>query len=133
MSPENEKRALAFIRTIANRCMSCLVRSEENCSPCTSRWANSILRDIENESPQSREIDYSLAARMLRIRMILERAQKPLLSSEIQLDGLCYTQLKQWTLKRMMRLGVIGRRLDQKTNNNYRTYRYYIIPKKETT
>lgn len=107
MNPETEKRAIAFIRTVGNRCTACLRRSKENCANCISSWANSILRDIENEKPP--EIDYSLAARVMMITGALQKSNRPLASHEIHLADYCTKQLKYWTLRRMMRWGMIDR------------------------
>ena len=125
-----ENRVVAFVRAIASRCRTCLHRREENCARCDSRIAARLLRDIELDIaiPQK---DYSLFSRMSLIKETLRRAAKPLLSSEIKLDGLCSNQLKQWTLKRMMRIGVIDRRLAFKTRSGYCVYRYFLR-KKET-
>lgn len=127
MIPEVEKRAVAFIRSIGNRCMPCMRRSEENCRDCISRWANSILRDIDNESKPS--MDYSLQARMMMIVDCLGKAGRPLLSSEIDLKQSCTKQLKRWTLVRMVKNGLICRALDPDNPNRYR----YFLPKRKTT
>lgn len=129
MTPEIETRVIAFVRIIANRCSTCLYRREENCSRCDSRTATRLLKDIELDKAVPPK-DYSLFARMQLIAEALGRAAKPLFSSEIDLDGLCSNQLKQWTLKRMMRIGVIGRRLAFKTKSGYCVYRYFL--KQET-
>lgn len=129
MTPEIESRVVAFVRVIANRCKSCLRRMEENCAHCDSRTATRLLKDIELDIAVPPK-DYSLFARMQLIAEALGRADKPLLSSQIDLDGLCSNQLKQWTLKRMMRIGVIGRRLAFRTNSGYCVYRYFL--KQET-
>jgi hypothetical protein len=123
MNQENERRALALIRTVANRCERCLRRSRENCRNCLSAWANSILRDIEAE--KSSGIDYSFGARMLRIINILKKAEKPLLASEIDLSGYCTRQLKRWTLLRMLDRGMLSRRVVRRTGKNV-FYGYFL-------
>ena len=129
MTPEIEQRVVAFVRVIANRCHTCLCRREENCQHCDSRTATRLLKDIELDIAVPPK-DYSLFTRMSLIAESLKRAGKPIFSSEINLDGLCSNQLKQWTLKRMMRIGVIGRRLAFKTRTGYCVYRYFL--KQET-
>ena len=129
MTQEIEQRVVAFVRVIANRCKSCLRRNEENCQHCDSRTATHLLRDIELDIAVPQK-DYSLFTRMSLIADSLKRAGKPIFSSEIDIDGLCSNQLKQWTLKRMMRIGVIGRRLAFKTRTGYCVYRYFL--KQET-
>ena len=90
--------------------------------------------DLRDEYPKGflavPQKDYSLFTRMSLIAESLKRAGKPIFSSEIDIDGLCSNQLKQWTLKRMMRIGVIGRRLAFKTRTGYCVYRYFL--KQET-
>lgn len=129
MTPEIEQRVVAFVRVIANRCYTCLRRREENCQHCDSRTATRLLKDIELDIAVQQK-DYSLFTRMSLIEESLKRAGKPIFSSEIDIDGLCSNQLKQWTLKRMMRIGVIGRRLAFKTRTGYCVYRYFL--KQET-
>ena len=121
MTAAVEKRAIAFIRTIGNRCTSCLRRNEENCRRCISSWANEILHDYESESvPQP---DYSLSARMMMIADALDKAGRPLLSSEIDLKQYCTKQLKRWTLQKMIRLGFVRR---TKTCGTAHLYRYSL-------
>lgn len=123
MTEATEKRAIAFIRTIGNRCTSCLRRSEEHCRNCISSWANTILRDIENEAePQT---DYSLTARMMMIVDALDKAGRPILSSEIDLKNYCTKQLKRWTLQKMTRLGFI-RREKRRGGKFSHLYRYSL-------
>ena len=129
MTPEIEQRVVAFVRVIANRCYTCLRRREENCQHCDSRTATRLLKDIELDIAVPQK-DYSLFTRMSLIAESLKRAGKPIFSSEIDIDGLCSNQRKQWTLKRMMRIGVIGRRLAFKTRTGYCVYRYFL--KQET-
>lgn len=109
MTEAVERRAIAFIRTIGNRCMGCLRRTEENCRNCISRWANSILRDVDGEKRGSDAVDYSFAARVAMIVTALEKAGRPLASRQIDLHGLCSRQLKFWTLLRMTRMGRLRR------------------------
>lgn len=132
MTDEIENRVVAFVRVIANRCCTCLYRREENCSRCDSRTATRLIRDIELDVAVPPK-DCSLFARMARIAEILGRSTKPIRSSEIDLDGLCSNQLKQWTLKRMMRIGVIGRRLVHKTHSGYCVYSYFLKREKQET
>ena len=129
MTQEIEQRVVAFVRVIANRCYTCLRRREENCQHCDSRTATRLLKDIELDIAVPQK-DYSLFTRMSLIAESLKRAGKPIFSSEIDIDELCSNQLKQWTLKRMMRIGVIGRRLAFKTRTGYCVYRYFL--KQET-
>lgn len=128
MTQEIENRIVAFVRIIANRCYACLYRREENCSRCDSRTATRLIRDIELDVAVPPK-DYSLFARMKLIVDGLKRAKRPLLSSEIVLDGICSNQLKQWTLKRLIRLGVVGRRRAFKTRTGYQVYRYFLTTK----
>lgn len=65
------------------------------------------MRDIENE--KAPEIDYSLSARMMMILDCLDKADGPLLSSEIDMKQYCTKQLKRWTLIKLMHMGRIRR------------------------
>ena len=123
-----ENRVVAFVRVIADRCFTCLYRREENCERCDSRTATRLIRDIELDVAVPKK-DYSLFARMKIIVDCLKRANRPIFSSEIVLDGICSNQLKQWTLKRMIRLGVVGRRRAFKTRTGYQVYRYFLTTK----
>lgn len=132
MTPEIESRVVAFVRVIANRCHGCFRRREENCARCDSRTATRLLRDVELDAAVPPK-DYSLFARMQLIAEALGRAGKPLLSSQIDVGGLCSNQLKQWTLKRMMRIGVIGRRPAFRTDRGRCVYRYFLKPETKET
>ena len=132
MTEQTEKRALAFIRTIGNRCTGCMRRSEDNCSRCISRWANEILAEHERETAAANTAsrpDYSLAARMIRITDCLVKAKRPLLATEIDTQNLCSKQLKSWTLRLMVSQGRIAR---EKERPNFGRpgasprYRYYL-------
>lgn len=112
MTQETERRAIAFIRTIANRCTSCLRRNADTCRNCVSSWANEIMTDYERElscESGGPTQDYSLAARMLMVADALRKAGRPLAANEIDMQGCCSKQLKYWTLMRMVRLGFIAR------------------------
>jgi hypothetical protein len=130
MTEETERRAIAFIRTIANRCASCTHRREELCRTCPSRWANEIMCDYEAETkPPS--IDYSVAARKLRILDILRRAGKPLLSSEIDVSDICDNHMKRWTLRRMVECRQIACERYSDPCDRRLSFRYFI-PKTQT-
>lgn len=129
MTREIENRVVAFVRMIANRCKDCLRRIEENCRECDSFIAGRLIKDIEADIAVP-PTDYSLFSRMARIAEILGRINKPIFSSEIDLGVTCSNQLKQWTLKRMMRIGIVGRCLAFKTRSGYCVYRYFL--KQET-
>lgn len=124
MNEHLERRVVAFIRALAMRCRECLRRYPENCERCDLRPVRHLLREIEADRaiPQK---DYSLYTRMALIAELLKHSRKPLLSSEIRLDGLCSNQLKQWTLKRMERMGIVGRELAFTASTGYRVYRYF--------
>lgn len=128
MTDKTEKRMVAFVRTIADRCTRCLRRREENCRLCISRWANEIMSDWERDiaAGSHSQYDYSLSARMMMIIDRLQEAKCPLLASEIDISKYCSKQLKQWTLKRMIRLGYIGRMCDL---DDKPPYRYYLTKK----
>lgn len=129
MTQHTEDRVVAFVRVIAGRCRVCLRRRPENCQRCDSSIANRLMRDIETDRRLPPK-DYSLFTRMALIAEILKnRAPRPLLATEINLEGLCSNQLKNWTLKRMIRNGIVGRHLAFTTDTGYRVYRYFLLKK----
>lgn len=125
MTQSTERRAIAFIRTVASRCNRCLRRSEDNCRNCVSKWANEIMRDIESETRPSAP-DYSLAARKKRIVEILRTAGHPLFAHEIDLSGVCSRWLKQWTFRRMVHLGQLVRLPCQSPGDRRIRFRYAL-------
>ena len=134
MTQEVEKRVIAFVGTVARRCTTCLRRSEANCRNCLSMWANSVLTDIEaGRDGQPQGIDYSYGERCRKILMILTRERRELQSKEIDLGGVCSPQLKLWTLNRLMRRGLIGRRLVYRTRSGYCVYSYFLKREKQET
>lgn len=127
MTPSTERRAIAFIRTIANRCTSCMHRVPERCRGCVSQWANEIMVDYERElGAASTSVDYSLAARRIRILDAIQTAGRPLLAAEIDLSDVCSTQLKEWTLLRMIRVGQLARVPNNDPEDRRRLYKYFI-------
>ena len=132
MNPKLERRAITFIRTIANRCKSCLHRSPERCRNCTSQWANEIMSDYERETAFSKPtVDYSMAARKLRILDALRSAGRPLLASEIDISDTCSKGLKRWTLLRMLKARQIRRVPNTDPGDGRHLFRYFI-PKTKT-
>lgn len=125
MTEETERRAIAFIRTIATRCASCTHRREELCRTCPSRWANEIMRDYEAEQKPA-SVDYSLAARKIRILDIVQKAGRPLLSSEIDISDICDNHLKRWTLRRMVQCRQISCVRENNLDDRRSAYRYFI-------
>lgn len=126
MHQNTERRVIAFVNSVANRCTKCLHRNEENCRGCLSLWANSILTDIEaDRDGLSKHIDYSIGARTSKIIMILTRAKHALLSRDIDLGGICSFQLKLWTLKKLCKRGILGRRIATSKNGRH-TYYYFL-------
>lgn len=110
MTELTEKRTIAFLRTFAERCKSCLRRNPDNCFDCPARAAKNIIVTYDQESSNALPIlDYSLAAREKMIIEALAKADKPLAAHDINLHDYCTRQLKHWTLKRLMRLGFIVR------------------------
>ena len=130
MSPETEQRVVAFVRALADRCKTCLRRNEATCRSCVSRSAASIMADINAGSLfRKSDIDYSYATRVARVVGILERANRPLLSHEIDLGGTCSVQLKHWTLSRLLKLKRICRKASRSGNGKRKVY-LYSLPKK---
>lgn len=125
MKEDVARRALAFVNTVAGRCSSCLKRNGENCGRCLAAWANEIMGDYEkgfSAAATGGEIDYSLAARMACIVSAIDKAGRPLRSREIDLDGICSWQLKWWTLRRMVRTGMLVRECAATANGSEWVY-----------
>lgn len=103
-------------------------RSEENCRNCTSSWANEIMSEYERDAKVAvkQETDYSLQARRVRILDILRAAGRPLLAAEINLSDIASTSLKEWTLRRMLRVGQIARVPNDDREDRRRIYLYFI-------
>lgn len=107
MTAEVQKRAAAFIRSVAGECSTCLRRAPYNCDRCYCRTANAILREID---ACGHDDDASLLGRTRRVLEILGGSDRPLLASEIDLGPRVSAQLKNWTLNRMVSHGAISRR-----------------------
>ena len=122
MSQSTIDRAVAFIRAMATQCYTCFRRSEENCSNCFCRQASFLIREIELDQ-RNAPIDYSLYARMNFIREALKDGEKS--SRDIDTRNLCSKQLKRWTLKKMLHLGIITRR--SVSNGDGGTYYIYSL------
>lgn len=132
MTELTEKRIIAFLRSFANRCPSCLRRNPDNCFNCPASAAKNIIATYEQEakSDAQAEVDYSLAAREKMIIEALTKADKPLTAHQIDLHDLCTAQLKHWTLKRMMRYNLIVRIKVRDRFN--RVHWGYLLNNKET-
>lgn len=131
LTDRTEKRVVAFVRTVANDCHVCNRRSDENCYHCRSLWANSLMREIKLDlDGKTEEIDYSLSARIARIMLVLKTEHKPLISREIDLNGICSAQLKLWTLKYMAKKGMIIRRAIHTKTSKF--YCYFLKQQKGT-
>lgn len=111
MTEQTEKRVVAFVRTVANDCATCMRRCEENCRNCRAQWANSLMRDIEQESHgDNPELNCDFASRLARILLALKTSDHPLRSSEINVSEYCSKSLKEYTLREMVARGMIGRK-----------------------
>lgn len=116
--------ARSFINSIVNQCRGCLRRNELNCSSCFAGTAKIIMKEMSNDENET-PIDYSLFARMKKITDIVASANRPILSREIDLEGTCSFQLKLWTLKHMVKIGILGRKVACKKNDR-RNYFYFM-------
>lgn len=116
--------ARSFVQSIVNDCKGCLRRSNENCRSCFARTAHVILREMESDEKHM-PIDYSLYARCNRIREILEKAGRPLMSRDIDLNGVCSFQLKLWTINHMVKVGILGKKM-QKNPYGRSKYLYFL-------
>lgn len=128
MTEQTESRAIGFINTIASRCNSCLRRDPQNCRNCLSQWATEIMKSYhaDKRAASNHQPDYSMSARMMRIVDMLKKAKDAVPCDKIDLEGLCTPQLKQYTLKVMMRKGIIGRRRMTTPMNGNTQYGYFL-------
>lgn len=130
ISEQTYTRVVSFVRQITNDCTTCMRRCTENCERCRSTWAKSILADIEADAGGGAgEVDYSLEARVERILKTLREYDGPLMSQDIDLGDMCSPQLKMWTLKRLVRRGVVCRKAFSRKGKVFYRYR---LSKKES-
>ena len=116
--------ARSFVQSVVNDCKGCMRRNDENCRSCFARTAHVILREMESDEKHM-PIDYSLYARCNRIREILEKAGRPLMSRDIDLNGVCSFQLKLWTINHMVKIGILGKKM-QKNPCGRSKYLYFL-------
>lgn len=116
--------ARSFVQSIVNDCKCCLRRTDENCRSCFARTAHVILREMESDEKHM-PIDYSLYARCNKIREILEKAGHPLMSRDIDLNGVCSFQLKLWTINHMVKVGILGKKMQKKPYGRSK-YLYFL-------
>lgn len=132
MTKDVENRVIAFVRSVAGDCAGCMRRAEANCRTCRAKFAQALMRDISVSTGKVDPIDYSLATRMHRIVSAIESANRPLTTSEIDLGGTCSFQLKYWTLRYMVRKGVLVRTVAfRRGQSRKKYYRYFLRKKKQ--
>ena len=134
MDEKVEQRLVAFVRMLAGKCANCLRRDQTNCRMCICGDAQALMRDVNaSEKPQA-PVDYSLYARMKKILEVLETAGRPLMAKDINISDICSYQLKNWTINKMVSLGMIGKKFAYraKTRKRIKEYYYYYIQKKDS-
>ena len=126
MNEQNVRLTIGFLQSLVGQCGSCLRRTE--CDSCFVQTAKSLLKSIEVESKSAmrRDPDYTIAFRMATIEDSLRKAGRPLMSSQIDVRGICYKQLKYATLKILLRMRRISRFRSRMTGAWL-----YFIPKKK--
>lgn len=129
MTRETERRVIAFVRSFAQMCSTCLRRDNGDCAGCPSAWARRLMHEVAMDERPMPEIDYSFYTRTKKILAILNRSSRPMMASEINLRDLCSAQLKFWTLNQMVLNGTLGKEVAYvaKSRGRRKTYfRYYI-------
>ena len=98
------EQVLAFVRTIATRCKTCLYRTPERCENCESQRARILLISLEAERRQPQP-PRTVSDRMTAILAIVSRNRRPTYSHEIDIRDYCNRTLKRWTLRKLVRIG----------------------------
>jgi len=133
---EMQRRVVAFVRTIANECSSCLRNGSQYCNDCVAKRANLLLKDIPFDESPAPVIDYSFYARVDEIKRILSSSGRPMQAREINLRQTCSPQLKFWTLNQMVHNGILGRKVYHKKSFKFKHRKtiafFYFIKQKET-
>lgn len=108
---ELERDIRAFLRSLADECKNCLRRSQGYCDTCYARRAERILERMARPlAVENSALRCDIVARMARIAAIMKRANRPMMSEEIDMRDFCSRSLKEWTFREMIRLGKISRR-----------------------
>lgn len=108
---ELERDIRAFLRSLADECKNCLRRSQGYCDTCYARRAERILERMARPlAVENSALRCDIVARMARIAAIMKRANRPMMSEEIDMRDFCSRSLKEWTFREMIRLGRIVRR-----------------------
>lgn len=131
MTHETERRVIAFVRSFAQMCSTCLRRDNGDCAGCPSSWARRLMGEVAMGERPMPEVDYSFYTRTKKILAVLARANRPLMASEINLRDLCSAQLKFWTLNQMVLNGTLGKKVAHvaKSRGKRKTYFLYYIRK----
>lgn len=108
---ELERDIRTFLRSLADECKNCLRRSQGYCDTCYARRAERILERMARPlAVENSALRCDIVARMARIAAIMKRANRPMMSEEIDMRDFCSRSLKEWTFREMIRLGKISRR-----------------------
>ena len=127
MDGELERDIRAFLQSLANECCGCLRRNQGYCETCYASRAKHILERMARPHPfDNPALRCDIVARMARIAAILKRAERPMLSVEIDMRDYCSRSLKEFTLREMIRHGKIVRRRIRGTDK-------YLYSLKSTT
>lgn len=105
-------RTCAFVRTMASACSSCL-RPKSECPYCDLNMSMKLLRELE-EAPRPvnehrlRKITPSLKTRCDFYRAAVSAADRWVAAREIDPENtLCGRGLKYWTLRKMVKNGLL--------------------------
>lgn len=117
-------RIRAFINIFASRCRVCLRKANIGCSNCDYNRAMGLISEIDNVRNAKEEQywqDNPVQERREMILRALRQAKRPLMSSEIVIDGVSRS-LKGFTLKQMCKRHILGSRVNAEGR-----YEFFIL------
>lgn len=117
-------RLRAFINIFASRCRVCLRKANIGCSDCDYNRATGLISEIDNVRNAKEEQywqDNPVQERREMILRALRQAGRPLMSSEIVIDGVSRS-LKGFTLKQMCKRRILGSRVNAEGR-----YEFFIL------
>lgn len=112
ISPELYERVCAFVRLMADSCRRCLRPKSQcdNCDLAPCRFLESALAELRRpiESRRQRINQSSFSERCAYYLAILKQSGRYMSSREIDpKNAICGRGLKYWTLRKMVKLGIL--------------------------
>ena len=130
LSQDLYMRICAFVRTMADTCNQCL-RPKSVCSECDLHMSSILIRELEETTrpvneQRLRKVTPSFKTRCDFYLAKISTADGWVTAREIDpTNSLCGRGLKYWTLRKMVKMGLL------KTYNEGKTV-YFTLPNKET-